>query len=129
MASRVTWNPDFSVGNAALDGQHRDILARCVALADYIDAGDGDDGKFRARFDELMHCVREHFSTEEALLSDCGHPMLEEYRNERDEYEYLAAEIVTAENFDRQELQRFLVLWWVGHIVGFVRKFRAFPDK
>jgi hypothetical protein len=44
--------------------------------------------------------------------------MLEERQNEQDEFDYLANEMITTENFERIELQRFLTLWWVGHIVG-----------
>jgi hypothetical protein len=42
---------------------------------------------------------------------------LDDYRSEREEFDYLAAEIITTENFDREELQTFLALWWAGHIL------------
>ena len=37
----------------------------------------------------------------------------------------LAADIATTENFDRLELQRFVTLWWVGHIAGSAAGLRA----
>jgi hypothetical protein len=55
--------------------------------------------------------------------------MPEELQNERDEFDYLANEIITTENFEKIELQRFLALWWVGHIVGSGRKYRALLEK
>ena len=60
---------------------------------------------------------RQHFSSEEDLLVDCAYPTLEEHSNECDEFEYLVAEIVTTDNFDKLELQKFLIFWWVGHIL------------
>jgi hemerythrin-like metal-binding protein len=128
MANRASWNPDYGVGDATLDAQHRDILARCDALADHLDAA-ADDEKFRAAFDALMALAREHFATEKALLAARGYPELDAQQDEYDEFEYLAAEIVTTENFDKLELQRFLALWWVGHIVGSGRKHREFLKK
>ncbi|MBU0751694.1 MAG: hemerythrin family protein [Gammaproteobacteria bacterium] len=120
------------MGNETLDDQHRNIVALCNALADCLadagEEGDGDeaDRKFRKVFDELMALSREHFAAEEALLAASGYPMLDEHRNERDEFDYLAAEIITTENFDKDELQSFLALWWTGHILGSAKKQRAF---
>ena len=126
MPNRVQWNPRYSVGNETLDNQHRNILAQCNALADCVgDAGQEGDRKFHELFDELMARAREHFTSEEDLLVRCAYPMLEEHRNERDEFEYLAADIITTENFDKLELQRFLALWWVGHIIGSGKSYRA----
>jgi hemerythrin-like metal-binding protein len=129
MANRVHWEPGHSVGNEALDAQHRDLLAYCNALADCLaEAGPDGDRKFRTTFEELMARARAHFAAEEALLARGGYPDLDTLRNERDEFDYLAAEIITTENFDKDELQSFLALWWTGHILGSAGKQRAFFD-
>lgn len=127
MANRVQWEPHLGVGNAALDEQHRVILARCDALADCLDAA--DDWRFDEAFEGLMRLAREHFVAEEAILAQAGYPELEGYRNECEEYAYLADEIVTTENFDRHELQTFLALWWTGHILGAARDHRPFLER
>ena len=118
--NRVQWSPHFSVGNAALDAQHQQLLAECNALADLCADGGNDvaDPQFTAVYDRLMALAKEHFAAEEALLQAGAYPDGEAYRFEIDEYGYLAEEIATAENFDKIELQRFLSLWWVGHILG-----------
>jgi hemerythrin len=130
MPNRVQWEPRHSVGNGTLDDHHRNILAQCNALADCL-ADDSEEGerRFHKAFDELMAFARNHFAAEEALLASRGYPALEDHRNERDEFDYLAAEIITIENFDKDELQTFLVLWWTGHIMGAVKKHRAFLSK
>ena len=66
-----------------------------------------------------------NFETEAALLARCGCADLEDHRIECDEFEYLAGEIATTENFDRLELQRFLALWCLGHIKGSAGQLRA----
>ncbi len=130
MSNRLQWDARHSVGNETLDAQHRALLAQCNALADCLaDAGEEGDRTFRRLFDELMALSREHFAAEEALLARAGYPELEEHRNERDEFDYLAAEIITTENFDKHELQSFLALWWAGHIMGSAKKHRAFLEQ
>jgi len=127
MPNRVEWDPRYSVGNDALDEQHREILARCNALADCLDGGSGEesDRQFDEVFAGLMASARAHFAAEEALLTRCGFPDLDDHRSEQEEYEFLAAEIVTTENFDRSELQTFLALWWAGHVMGCARDHRS----
>ena len=126
MPNRVQWNPDYNVGHETIDGQHRAILAQCNTLADCVaDAGQKGDQEFQTEFHALMTMAGEHFSAEEALLTQWGYPELEAHQNEHDEFDYLANEIVTTENFEPIELQRFLALWWVGHILGSGKKYRA----
>lgn len=129
MTKRARWEPSYSVGNEIIDGQHRDILARCDALADCLAADAEADRKFQELFTELMNLAREHFAAEAALLAGAGYPGLEEHGDERDEFDYLAAEIITTENFDKQELQTFLTLWWTGHIVGAATKYRSYLER
>ena len=127
MPNRIQWNADYSVGSDALDRQHQAILAQCNTLADCIaDAGAQSNQQFNDTFAALMVQAREHFAAEEALLTQFSYPMLEEHQNEGDEFDYLANEIITTENFEPVELQRFLALWWIGHIVGSSKKYRSF---
>ncbi len=127
MANRVQWEPRLGVGNETLDTQHQAILARCNALADCLDAA--NEPRFDEVFKELTALAREHFAAEETLLTQCGYPELDDYRSEREEFDYLSAEIITTENFDRNELQTFLALWWAGHILGAARNHRACLER
>ena len=130
MPNRFFWNPDYSVGNDTLDSQHRAILAQCNTLADCIvDAGPQADQEFQTVLNALMAMAAEHFSAEEAMLSQWGYPELQAQQDEHDEFDYLANEIITTENFEKIELQRFLALWWIGHIVGSAKKYRAFLQQ
>lgn len=127
LPSRIPWQPDFSVGHALIDAQHRGLLAQCTLLAELCPAGPGEQAgrRFDEALERLKALAREHFETEAALLAACGYPDLEDHRAECDEFEYLADEVATAENFDRLELQRFLALWCLGHITGTVSRQRA----
>lgn len=125
--NRVQWDPNFAVGHEVMDAQHRQILTQCNALADLCaDGGNSSaDPEFKTLFEQLMTSAREHFAAEEAQLVAGAYSDLEAYRCEIEEYEYLAAEIATTENFDRIELQRFLSLWWIGHILGDAKRARG----
>ncbi len=121
MVNRVEWDPRHSVGDAGLDEQHRELLARCNALADCLAAPETDpeaDRRFDQAFQELMALARAHFAAEETLLSARGFAGLDALRYEVEEFDFLATEIVTTVNFDREELQAFLSLWWAGHVAG-----------
>jgi hemerythrin-like metal-binding protein len=129
MPNRTVWEPQYTVGHEAIDAQHQGLLAQCNQLADLCAAGDGapDEPPFDAAFTQLKALARQHFDTEAALLAD-DPERLEDHRSECDEFDYLVGEIVTADNFSRLELQRFLALWFVGHIAGAAPVLRAVLD-
>lgn len=129
MPNLLQWDSRLSVGNETLDAQHRDLLAQCQALADCLAADPRGGDRFGAIHEELMALSRAHFAAEEALLAGAGYPELEAHRHEREEFDFLAAEIVTTENFDRQELQTFLALWWSGHILGSAGRQRPWLER
>ena len=76
------------------------------------------DEQFAGTLGKLMAAVREHFATEKALLASNDYPSLDAHEHEGEEFEFLASEIISTENFDPDELQTFLALWCTGHIVG-----------
>jgi hemerythrin-like metal-binding protein len=130
MPDYVKWDPLYSVGNEVLDTQHKEILAQCNALGDCT-ANPGPDGeqRFHAIFNELLSSARMHFLTEEALLSIAAYPELDEHRDAVDEFEDLVADVITTDNFEMTEIQRFLALWWVGHLIDSAKRCRAFVAK
>ena len=133
---RAAWDPQFSAGHELVDAQHQALLSQCNLLADLCDQSNACACKganaevatraFDQAYEQLKVLARQQVETEAALLADAGYPDLEEHRFECDEFDYLAAEIVTAENFDRVELQRFLTLWCVGHVSSSTRQFGAY---
>lgn len=125
MPNRVTWDADFQVGHELIDEQHRRLLDQCNLLADHCAGATKNEAAFDQAFEQLRTMAREHFEAEVALRAERNDPELEDHRDECDEFEYLADEIVTTENFDRLELQRFLALWWVGHVTSSARELRA----
>jgi len=130
MPNRVQWVAAYSMGDDTLDSQHQAMLAQCNFLADCLDdAGAPGEQRFDAAFTALMVQAREHFATEAALLRQCAYPLLDAHLSEYEEFDYLVRDIITTENFEKVELQRFLALWWVGHMAGSARPYRSFIDS
>jgi hemerythrin len=123
MSNHVAWDKSYATGDDGLDAQHRQLLVQCNALAGSL-SGDGSEygPEFQTRLDALIDGVRQLFAAEQARLE--GYPTLDDYNDEIDEFEFLVADIATAENFDATEVQRFLSLWCVGHVAGFGTKYR-----
>ena len=126
--SRAHWIPHFAVGHPLFDAQHQALLAQCNLLADACSRGAGEAGEreFDLAFERLKALAREHFDAEVSALEARGYPGAEDHRFECDEFEYLADEIATTANFDRVELQRFVTLWFIGHVAGTAAPMREF---
>ena len=124
---RLSWEPGFSVGQALLDTQHQQLLSQCNVLADLCttENSPGRELKFDLAFAQLRTMARTHFETEAALLDRYDPEQAEDHRIEVEEFDYVADEIATTDNFDRLELQRFVSLWFMGHIAGSASQIRA----
>lgn len=130
MAKRMQWDPSYGSGNKTIDDQHQALLVQCNTLADRLaDSSAEGDRRFLEGFEQLMASVRAHFATEKELLERNAYPQLVEHGDEGDEFEYLASEIITTENFDKDELQTFVALWCIGHIRGTVKQQRAYLEQ
>jgi hemerythrin-like metal-binding protein len=69
-ARRLEWSVDISVGNLAIDGQHRALFRMVNELIDAVDGG--DQGTTVGHLDELIAHAIEHFNDEEQLLESMG---------------------------------------------------------
>jgi hemerythrin len=81
------WKSDYSVGDAAIDRQHQQLIAILNDLAAQLQATGarpGDDAQ--ALFDRLARYVTEHFAYEEQRMADAGYPpeLLGAHRREHD---------------------------------------------
>lgn len=128
---RAPWNPGFATRHGLIDEQHHALLAECEGMAELCASATGEAG--RAQFDQafarLKALVKAHFEAEAAVLAERGCAELDDHRDEHEEFEYLAGEIATVENFDRLELQRFLALWCIGHVTGSSRQLRELQPE
>lgn len=129
----LDWNPDYSVGNDVLDGQHKNLLA-LISQAEDLSKEQCPDfaQKFHAIFDELCTYIQEHFRDEEALLEANNYPDLIAHKKEHNDYITNFSEIVygaSKGNLDIYTLNCFLTEWWLNHILTSDMQYKDFIKK
>lgn len=128
MLPKNLWNPSFSVGNATLDEQHKVLLGVCYDLMECTKLqGPSSISRFHELLDVLARYTREHFSTEERILSACGYAGLEEQKAEHLVYEEELMRIIfdaMTNKFNVQEIERLTSEWWTRHILESDMKYK-----
>jgi diguanylate cyclase (GGDEF)-like protein/hemerythrin-like metal-binding protein len=75
---RLEWRPEWSSGNAAIDGAHRKLIAMAGELINSsLALGRAEDEG--PRLGALLEEVRRHFKEEEGILAAAGYPGLDEH--------------------------------------------------
>jgi len=70
----LAWDPQYAIGDAALDAQHREIILRLRWLGDAI--GGEEPERAGTALHELAELVRSHFADEERWMAKRGYPHL-----------------------------------------------------
>jgi hemerythrin-like metal-binding protein len=70
-----TWNPEYSVGNDLIDGEHRTLFELADRLHSAMLSGQGH-AVLRNLYTQLADYTRTHFSHEEALMVKHAYPEL-----------------------------------------------------
>ncbi len=82
----VRWRDDMSVGDEALDQEHRRLFAMINELYEAIRpeaaADEAGEALIASVLDRLVDYAREHFAREEARMAECGFPGLVSHRAE-----------------------------------------------
>ena len=125
MSARDTkWKAEYSVGNALLDEQHRQLLGLCGDVAACMAQGGQDREPLDNLLVELSRYARIHFAAEEALLSKIKYPRLAEQLAEHREYDENITAFLVSATFRRVKpaklqvaLSEYLEDWWLKHIL------------
>lgn len=129
MPQNTLWNPAYSVGNTILDDQHKKLLGVCYALTECSQMqGSAKISRFHELLDELARYVREHFATEEKILTRYGYQGLEEQKAEHLAYEEKLVGIIADAAFGKYDIQETACLmsdWWTRHILESDMKYKG----
>jgi hemerythrin len=116
MSTYVCWQESYSVGDNALDAQHKQILSIVNDLHQIKDA-DKDIDVLKALMDRLVQYTMSHFQHEERLMREFGYPDLANHKAEHDSMRRRTRELREHLNLmTSRDLLRFLKEWWTGHI-------------
>ncbi|GAB2181102.1 hemerythrin family protein [Denitratisoma sp. agr-D3] len=114
----MDWRPEYSVGIAAIDRQHRDILDCLNQLSSALDSKDRRILALAA-LHQLRALMAKHFSVEETLLEIAGYPGLDKHQaGHRDIEQRLEQLHARSEQEDISlELVQFMREWFITHIL------------
>jgi hemerythrin len=117
----ITWTEDMSVGAAALDDDHRRLIAMLATLGQAVD-GTGRDSPLPLLHDLAEYC-RAHFAREEAYMAAIGYPRLHEHQRQHDLLSQDVAEALSDQSGEPDpdlagKLHTFLQGWLFDHILG-----------
>lgn len=114
------WKPNLSLGNVAIDDDHKRLIDLFNRLHFMALAGD-DDQAVAEVLDELLTYVRVHFAREEALMRRCDYPGLADHRRCHREFAarlrgFIADFNAGPERFDMTTFYDFLADWLLVHV-------------
>jgi hemerythrin len=115
------WKANMSLGNAAIDGDHKHLIDLFNRLHFMALAGD-DNQAVGEVLDELLTYVRVHFAREEAMMRRCDFPGFADHRRRHREFATRLRGFLTnfraePERFDMTALYDFLADWLLVHVL------------
>lgn len=126
----ITWNASLETGHAAVDNDHKQLVAQLNALSDALHRGEGKD-QITGMIVFLNSYAREHFAREEEHMRRVNCPAQEENCRAHDQF------IAKLDNWVARlrtsgvstglvlEVHREASAWIRSHIVGVDCKLRA----
>jgi len=118
---KFIWTEDMSVGEIAIDGQHKRLLGAVNDLIDGIVNGI-NDSKLAETIDFLDNYIYSHLEYEEKYMSEIDFPGLEEHSKIHKDFieKYNEFKRKIEGDFDSttlaMEIETYIGNWWLEHI-------------
>jgi len=125
----IEWRPEYSVGDAMLDAQHKSLLNLCAKAEALI--GQERTQELDEKFSDLLNDIRVyaqvHFATEEDLLRQLKYEDVKGQEDSHKAYIEKMANLIIESMWGKSDpaaVYRFLTSWWIRHIVVDDMKFK-----
>jgi len=119
--SFMSWNKNYVVGNATIDGQHRHLVDLINELADAMDGGKGREA-LGGVLEELVEYTATHFKDEERIFVGTEYPFVKAHREQHESLTQqvfkLRDQFRSGANVLSADTLSFLREWLNGHILG-----------
>jgi hemerythrin len=119
------WKPEYSVGDARLDREHRELFARAGALHQAMFEGRGLD-VVPDLVEALVEYTNTHFRGEESWMTRSAYPQAADHRREHEEFRQMIRAIRRQESANPVEVMRLLGTWLRKHIAESDQKIADF---
>ncbi|MCL4233317.1 MAG: hemerythrin family protein [Deltaproteobacteria bacterium] len=122
----MSWKPEFSVGVARFDTQHKRLIDLLNTMHDAMMKGQGQ-GALGPTLNELIRYTQTHFEDEEKAFAAAGYPEAFAHRQEHQALIKQVSDI--KKRFDTGEIAlsltttSFLQEWLQNHILGTDKKY------
>jgi hemerythrin len=114
----LEWKPEFSVGNAAVDHEHRQLIDLINEVHAGISQGTGRD-ELAAGLGEIYAQIAAHFALEEKKMRDADYAGYGVHKHDHESLLDQLTEIIDAVEsagaYDPQSLSSVLSLWFSEH--------------
>lgn len=116
--ARIEWKPEYSVGDPAVDHEHRELIDLVNATAgDILDGG--DQVAISRGFGELYRAISAHFALEERQMREAGYDQLRDHKHDHERLLDVLRDLMDDPNSAGAEpaeaLARALEDWFAGH--------------
>lgn len=131
--TKIAWTEAYSVGNHALDAQHKNLIAMINELAEcHRTLGTSSPPEALARIlGGLFDYTCDHFDAEDAYMGSIGYPLRLAHREEHSKF----IETMAFFNLDSlsglvdfPDVHRFLVDWLFEHIMTSDMQYRLHAE-
>jgi hemerythrin-like metal-binding protein len=114
----LDWKPEFSVGNAAVDHEHRELIDLINSIHAGIRQGAGRD-QLASGLGEIYAQIAAHFALEEKKMRDADYAGYGVHKNDHESLLDQLADIIDAVEleggYDESVLSSTLSLWFSEH--------------
>lgn len=78
----MQWKPEYSVGDPAIDHEHRELIDLVNRAVE--DIGGGDEERLAGRLGDLLRAISAHFALEEHLMREAGYDQLSAHKGDHE---------------------------------------------
>lgn len=116
--ARIEWKPEYSVGDPAVDHEHRELIDLVNATAGEILDG-GDEAAIARGFGDLYRAISAHFALEESQMRKAGYDKLVEHKGDHERLLDVLRDLMDnpqgTGSGPAEALARALEDWFAGH--------------
>lgn len=128
----LVWSTEISVGEEAIDTQHKDLLKQMGVLAFSLKTGEGNE-KIQEILNFLDEYIKTHLRYEEKYMLNNNYPEYESHRKLHENFEKKFRDFKVEfykENMDKKSLalkmEGYMRDWWINHISNDDKKYADF---
>lgn len=122
---KIEWNDSYSVGDDELDKQHERLIAIINELIGKVDS-ECQQENFMQELLDMVTYSEDHFTFEEMKLSSVDYPDIESQIKDHRQYRSEVARIIESETKDFGQIMRFIIEWWMEHILVEDMKYKSY---